>query len=305
MEDKCIIVKDENGIRIDKFISDQYKELSREYIKKIIKSGDIKVNEKVIKPNYIIKCNDKIDISIPQPEKLKVESEDIPIDVMYEDDDIIIVNKAKGMVVHPAPGNYNKTLVNALLYYSEGRLSQINGVIRPGIVHRIDKNTSGVLVVAKNNIAHMKLSELFKQHNIKRKYHAIVYGNLKEDKGIINLPIGRNSKDRKKMAVTNKNSKNAITKYKVLERFKQYTYIECTLETGRTHQIRVHMAYKNHPLLGDDVYGPKKVKYKIEGQVLHAKILGFIHPISNKYVEFESELPQYFKELLVKLRNIK
>ncbi|MDO5123448.1 MAG: RluA family pseudouridine synthase, partial [Eubacteriales bacterium] len=227
----------------------------------------------------------------------------IPLDIVYEDDDIIVVNKPKGMVVHPAAGNPDGTLVNALLYHCKGKLSGINGVLRPGIVHRIDKNTSGLLVVAKSDAAHASLSEQIKKHSISREYRAVVYGHLKEEIGEVNAPIGRHSTDRKKMCVTQKNSKNAITHYEVLEEFRDFSYIKCILETGRTHQIRVHMAYLGHPLAGDDVYGPKKVITELEGQCLHAMKLGFVHPTTQEYMEFSSELPDGFEKFLSKLRS--
>ncbi|HBY21497.1 MAG: RNA pseudouridine synthase [Clostridiales bacterium GWE2_32_10] len=301
-EYRLVVQEYGEGERIDKYISEQFEEYSREYIKKLIINGKVKVNDKDIKQNYKVKLNDEIFMNVPEPTELEILPEDIHLDIIYEDDDIIVINKAQGMVVHPAPGNYTGTLVNALLYHCKGNLSQINGVLRPGIVHRIDKETSGVMVVAKNNVAHTKLAEQFKEHTINRKYHAIVYNNFIEDKGIINLPIGRHPVDRIKMTVTDRNSRHAVTHYKVLERFGDFTYIECKLETGRTHQIRAHMAHKKHPLLGDEVYGPSKQPYNLRGQTLHAKLLGFIHPKTNEYMVFESELPEYFMKLLDKIR---
>lgn len=290
-------------IRIDAFLSEKFEDFSRTYIKKLITDGDITIDGKEVKSNYIIKENDEIILEIEPPSELEVEPENIPIDILYEDDDIVIVNKKKGMVVHPAPGNYSGTLVNALLYHCKGKLSGINGVLRPGIVHRIDKNTEGILVVAKSSIAHERLTDLFKVHDITRKYHAIVCGNFNEDEGTVDAPIGRSDRDRKKMAVNMKNSKRAVTHYKVLERYGKYTYIECMLETGRTHQIRVHMASIHHPLLGDDIYGSVQNEFNIEGQMLIAKVLGFVHPITNKYVEFEIELSNEFKNILEKIKN--
>ena len=290
-------------IRIDAFLSEKFEDFSRTYIKKLITDGDITIDGKEVKSNYIIKENDEIILEIEPPSELEVEPENIPIDILYEDDDIVIVNKKKGMVVHPAPGNYSGTLVNALLYHCKGKLSGINGVLRPGIVHRIDKNTEGILVVAKSSIAHERLTDLFKVHDITRKYHAIVCGNFNEDEGTVDAPIGRSDRDRKKMAVNMKNSKRAVTHYKVLERYGKYTYIECMLETGRTHQIRVHMASIHHPLLGDDIYGSVQNEFNIEGQMLIAKVLGFVHPITNKYVEFEIELSNEFKKILEKIKN--
>ena len=290
-------------IRIDAFLSEKFEDFSRTYIKKLITDGDITIDGKEVKSNYIIKENDEIILEIEPPSELEVEPENIPIDILYEDDDIVIVNKKKGLVVHPAPGNYSGTLVNALLYNCKGKLSGINGVLRPGIVHRLDKNTEGILVVAKSSIAHERLTDLFKVHDITRKYHAIVCGNFNEDEGTVDAPIGRSDRDRKKMAVNMKNSKRAVTHYKVLERYGKYTYIECMLETGRTHQIRVHMASIHHPLLGDDIYGSVQNEFNIEGQMLIAKVLGFVHPITNKYVEFEIELSNEFKKILEKIKN--
>lgn len=291
-----------SGVRLDKYLADNLEEYSRSYLNKLIKEELILVNGKKSKPKYNVQENDKVDITIPEPIELKVEAENIPIEIVYEDEDLAIVNKPKNMVVHPAPGNYSGTLVNALLYKLD-HLSSINGVKRPGIVHRIDKNTTGLLMIAKTNLAHNSLAEQLKQHTTHRVYHSIVYGNVKDDEGRINLPIGRHPKDRKKMTVTYENSRNAITNFKVIERFGDYTYIQNKLETGRTHQIRVHMAHLGHPLLGDDVYGPKKSKYTLVGQTLHAKEIGFVHPRTGKYMQFESELPEYFQKLLSNFRN--
>lgn len=291
-----------SGVRLDKYLADNLEEYSRSYLNRLIKEKLILVNGKKSKPKYNVQENDRVDITIPEPIELKVEAENIPIEIVYEDEDLAIVNKPKNMVVHPAPGNYSRTLVNALLYKLD-HLSSINGVKRPGIVHRIDKNTTGLLMIAKTNLAHNSLAEQLKQHTIHRVYHSIVYGNVKDDEGRIDLPIGRHPKDRKKMTVTYENSRNAITNFKVIERFGDYTYIQNKLETGRTHQIRVHMAHLGHPLLGDDVYGPKKSKYTLVGQTLHAKEIGFIHPRTGKYMQFESELPEYFQKLLSNFRN--
>lgn len=289
-----IIENDEEGRRLDILLSSNMEDFSRNYIQRLIGKGNVRVNGKVESvKKYKVKTNDKIEILIPEPEKLELLPEDIPLDITYEDKDIVVVYKPKGMVVHPAVGNYTGTLVNALLYHCKN-LSSINGVIRPGIVHRIDKDTSGLLVVAKNDKAHASLAEQFKEHSIKRVYHAIIYGNIKDDSGTIDLPIGRHQTNRLKMAVTDTNSKNAITHYEVIERFGNFTYISARLETGRTHQIRVHMAYLQHPLLGDIVYGPKKSKYNIEGQLLHAKVIGFMHPTTGIYMEFDSDLPKHF-----------
>lgn len=290
--------------RIDKYINTQISELSRSYIQQLIQNNMIKVNNKDCKANYKCKVGDLIYIYAEEPKELDVIAEDIPLDIVYEDDSIIIINKPKHMVVHPAAGHESGTLVNALLYHCNDSLSSINGVKRPGIVHRIDQNTTGILVICKNDHAHKILAEQLKEHSITRKYHAICYGTFKEPEGTIHAPIGRHPIDRKKMAINHKNGRDAITHYRVLEQFHNYSYIECTLETGRTHQIRVHMASIGHPLLGDDVYGPKNPKIKgLEGQTLHAKTLGFIHPDTNQYVEFDSELPDYFQKLLDKLRS--
>lgn len=293
------------GKRLDNFIVQNVDNLTRSYIKNLIDDELVTVNGKKRKAGYSLKENDIINIQIPEDKEANIKAEDIKLNIMYEDDDILIVDKEKGMVVHPANGNYSGTMVNSLMYSHKDKLSSINGTIRPGIVHRIDKDTSGILVVAKNDNAHKKLSEQFKVHSITRKYIALVKGIIKEDTMDIDYPIGRSSKDRKKMAVTYKNSKEAKTHIKVLKRFynSNVTLVEATLETGRTHQIRVHMAYVGHPLVGDEVYGKKDPRFKIEGQMLHAKILGFIHPTKNSYIEFESNLPEYYLEILKKLEN--
>lgn len=301
---KLELCVDEGEIRLDKYLSENLEEYSRSYLNKLIKEKLVLVNNKGVKPKYNVKEEDIISISIPDPIEMIIEAENIPIEVVYEDEDLAIVNKPKNMVVHPAPGNYTGTLVNALLY-KLNHLSSINGVKRPGIVHRIDKNTTGLLMIAKTNIAHNSLAAQLKEHTTHRVYHCIVYGNIKEDEGIIDLPIGRHSKDRLKMAVTTSNSRNAITHFKVIERFGEYTYVQNQLETGRTHQIRVHMAHMGNPLLGDDVYGPKKSKFSLEGQTLHAKEIGFVHPRTDEYMQFDSDLPDYFLKLLENFRNKK
>lgn len=301
--ERTLITVDEKdeGIRIDKYLTQVFEDKSRSFIQGLIEKENIKVNGKIPKSNYKLRKSDEIEIIIPEPEILKVEPENIPIDIVYEDEDVIVVNKPQGMVVHPAPGNYNGTLVNALLYHCKD-LSSINGVIRPGIVHRIDKDTSGILVIAKNDEAHNKLSEQLKDHSMKREYYALIEGRLKNDSGTIDKPLGRNKKDRLKIGIV-EDGKRAVTHYEVLERYNGYTLIKCVLDTGRTHQIRVHMSSIGFPLVGDPLYGFKRQKFKVEGQVLHAKTLGFIHPRSGKYMEFTSELPQYFEDLLNKLRN--
>ncbi|GMQ65019.1 RluA family pseudouridine synthase [Vallitalea maricola] len=299
-----LIEAEDVGIRIDKFISDRLPDYSRSFIQKLIKENDLTVNNSGIKSNYKLKAGDEINIVIPAPKELDIVAEDIPLDIVYEDKDVILVNKPQGMVVHPAPGHYTGTLVNAIMYHCKDDLSGINGVMRPGIVHRIDKDTSGVLIICKNDKAHESIAKQLKDHTITRKYNAIVYNNLKEDEGVINAPIGRHPVNRKQMAVNPINGKEAITHYKVLERINQYTYVELQLETGRTHQIRVHMTSINHPLLGDPVYGPKSDRFKLKGQALHARVLGFVHPTTNEYMEFEAPLPNYFTGLLKKLRNM-
>ncbi|MCQ4726334.1 RluA family pseudouridine synthase [Anaerotignum faecicola] len=288
--------------RIDCFVSETEDSLSRSQAQKLIESGNILVNGKNVKSNYKIRKNDIVYIEIPDPEPLEIEAEDIKLDILYEDDDVIVINKPQGMVVHPAPGHYSGTLVNALMYHCRDGLSGINGCMRPGIVHRIDMNTSGALMAAKSDAAHRGLAIQLAEHSITRKYNAVVFNNIKTDEGTIDKPIGRNPKDRKKMAVLQAGGRRAVTHYTVIERFGKYTFIEAKLETGRTHQIRVHMASIGHPLLGDEVYGSAKQPFKLNGQVLHARILGFVHPVSGEYMEFEAPLPEYFQKLLEKLR---
>lgn len=292
-----------SGERIDRFLSKDLENLSRSYLQKLLKDGDIIVNGKVVKANYKVSQGDEIQVSIPEPETPDILPENIPLDILYEDDDILVVNKPKGMVVHPAPGHYSHTLVNAVMYHCGERLSGINGVLRPGIVHRIDMDTTGSLLICKNDHAHQILAEELKEHSITRRYHAIVHGNIKEDTGTVNAPIGRHPVDRKKMSTKAPNGRHAVTHYKVLERFGDYTYIECELETGRTHQIRVHMSSIGHPILGDTVYGSAKCPYKLQGQTLHAKILGITHPTTGEYMEFDAPLPEYFSDLLQRLRR--
>jgi len=294
---------EDSGTRLDVYLTSKLSELSRSYVSKLIEAGNITACGKNVKPGYKLKPGDKIFVKIPEPKPLEVVPEKIDLDIIYEDNDIVVINKPKGMVVHPAAGNYSGTLVNALLDHCEGSLSDINGVIRPGIVHRIDKDTSGVLVVAKNNDSHGKLSALLKTHDIQRIYLAVASGVINEDGGRIEAPIGRHPVDRKKMSVNLKNGRHAITHFKVIERFKSATLVEARLETGRTHQIRVHMAYIGHPLVGDTVYGKAKNKYPIEGQALHAMVLGFVHPGTGEYMEFKAEPPADFNKLLDQLRN--
>lgn len=292
------------GKRLDKFLSENIPDMTRSGLVSLIEKGNVTVNGKCVAKNYKIRNYDNIFIEIPDPVEYEAKAENIPLDIIYEDSDLLVVNKAKGMVVHPAPGNYSGTLVNALLYHCGDSLSGINGVLRPGIIHRIDKNTSGLLIVAKNDYSHRVLAEQIKEHSFTREYEAIIYGSLKNDKGTVDAPIGRHPVDRKKMTITDKNSKNAVTHYQVLERYKGYTHIKCILETGRTHQIRVHMAYLGHPVSGDEVYGVSSEKVNFEGQCLHARKIGFIHPTTKKYMEFTSELPDYFSTYLEKLKKI-
>ncbi|MBA4698755.1 MAG: RluA family pseudouridine synthase [Ruminococcus sp.] len=293
---------DVQGLRIDKFLSNAAPDISRSYIQKLIDGGSVTVNGNNVKSNYKANSGDQIIVCLPEPEPLDILPEDIPLDILYEDSDILVVNKPKGMVVHPSPGHYSGTLVNAVMFHCRENLSGINGVLRPGIVHRIDKDTTGSLLICKNDASHRELAEQLKNHDITRKYHAIVYGNLKQDTGTIDAPIGRHPADRKKMSVHAPHGRSAVTHYKVLEHFRGFTYVECELETGRTHQIRVHMASTRHPILGDSVYGPAKCPFKLEGQTLHAKVLGIRHPSTNEYMEFDAPLPEYFLELLNKLR---
>ena len=288
--------------RLDKFISILFPEQSRSFFQKIIKEGHVTVNDIVQKSNYRLKADDIVSVEIPDAVETKVLPEDIPLDILYEDQDLLIVNKPKGMVVHPSAGHYSGTLVNAILYHCKDSLSGINGEIRPGIVHRIDKDTTGSLIVCKNDESHIQIAEQIKQHTVNRKYRGIVYGVVKDDNGIINAPIGRHPTDRKKMAINYKNGKEAITHYTVLERFRNYTYMEFRLETGRTHQIRVHMASLGHPLLGDTVYSSGKSPYHLQGQTLHAMTIGFVHPRTHTYMEFSAPLPEYFEKILSDLR---
>ena len=291
---------DENWMdeRIDKFLSAQLPEQSRSYLQKIIKEGSVLVNGSSVKASYRMDDQHEVTIDLPELKEPEIEAENIPLDILYEDDDLLMVNKPKGMVVHPSAGHTTGTLVNAVMYHCKEDLSGINGVMRPGIVHRIDKDTTGVLVICKNDKAHNFVAEQLKEHSITRKYRAIVNGVIKEDEGTVNAPIGRHPTERKKMAINEKNGKRAVTHYRVLERFANHTYIECQLETGRTHQIRVHMASLHHPLLGDTVYGSQKNPYHLEGQTLHAMVLGLIHPSTGSYLEVTAPLPEYFQKLL-------
>ena len=296
------VTDEQTGERIDKFICANSEINSRSAVQKLIESEQVTVDGRTVNKNYKVRAGERISVVIPEPKELEVVAENIPLDIRYEDDDLLVVNKAKGMVVHPAAGNYNGTLVNALLYHCQDSLSGINGIIRPGIVHRIDKDTSGLLIVAKNDFAHINLAEQIKAHSFTREYQSVVYGKMKCQNGIVDVPIGRHPVDRKKMTVTTKNSKNAVTHYEVVEEYKDFTHLKLKLETGRTHQIRVHMSYIGHPVAGDPVYGPKNVISYLGGQCLHAGKIGFRHPRGGRYIEIESELPDYFTDFLRRIK---
>ena len=303
-EIKLLKVSEGEEGRLDKYLSDKLEDMTRSYLKKLISDDKaVLVNGNPAKPNYKLKPGDIIELAVPEPIELEIKAENIPLDIVYEDNDMLVVNKPQGMVVHPAAGNYTGTLVNALLYHCGDSLSGINGEKRPGIVHRIDKDTSGLLLVAKNDNAHQKLSSQIKEHSLTRAYKALVHGNIKQDSGRIDAPIGRHPSDRKKMTITDKNSREAVTNFRVLERYGHYTFVECILETGRTHQIRVHMSKNGHPIVGDKTYGVKKEEFNLAGQLLHAYKVGFIHPVSGEYMEFVSELPDYYMNVLDRLRN--
>lgn len=302
MDKFCFTITEElEGERIDKCLSMLIDSLSRSFIQKLIKEEGVFVNGKAVKANYKVKAEEEVVFELPDSVEPDIEPENIPLSILFEDEDVIVVNKPKGMVVHPAAGHYSGTLVNALLYHCKDSLSGINGVLRPGIVHRIDKDTTGSLLVCKNDASHECIARQLANHSIHRVYHAIVIGELKEDEGTIDKPIGRHPTERKKMAVNELHGKRAVTHYRVLKRFRGYTYIECRLETGRTHQIRVHMASIGHPLLGDEVYSRAKNNFHLQGQTLHAKILGFVHPVTGEYIETDAPLPEYFEQLLHKL----
>lgn len=300
----CQVEPEAAGERIDRYLMGQLDGISsRSAIQKLCEDGCVRLAEQCLSKNYKVRSGDSITVAIPDPVELDVTPENIPLDIIYEDPYLLVVNKPKGMVVHPAPGNYSGTLVNALLYHCRDELSGINGVIRPGIVHRIDKDTSGLLIVAKTDAAHLGLAEQIKVHSFKRQYQAIAYGGFPQSSGTINAPIGRHKTDRKKMCVTPEHSREAITHYHVLESLGQFTHLQLQLETGRTHQIRVHLSYIGHPVAGDPVYGPKNVITELNGQCLHAKVIGFVHPITGEYLEFDSPLPDYFEKFLEKCRN--
>ena len=297
------IETDDVNKRVDVFLNEEMEDVSRSALQQNIEKGNITVNGEKISKNYKLRLGDIVEAELPPPENIDIVPEDIPLDIMYEDDDLIVINKPQNMVVHPAPGHYTGTLVNALMFHCGDNLSGINGVLRPGIVHRIDKDTSGVLVIAKSDLAHKGLSEQLAEHSMKRVYNAIVYNSFSEESGTVDRNIDRSKNDRKKMAVVMQGGRNAVTHYKVIEKLGKYTWVELQLETGRTHQIRVHMSYIGHPLLGDPVYGPKKCPFNLNGQVLHAKVLGFIHPRTGEYMEFNSELPDYFSSLIERLKK--
>lgn len=295
------VTSEQDGERLDKLLSIIYPDFSRSFFQKLIKENSIKVNEKIQKANYKVQTDDMISVQIPDAVETSIEPENIPLDILYEDDDVLVVNKPKGMVVHPSAGHYSGTLVNAIMYHCKDSLSGINGEIRPGIVHRIDMDTTGSLIVCKNDESHVAIAEQIKEHSCNRIYVGIVCGNVKEDEGTIDAPIGRHPVDRKKMAINEKNGKPAVTHYKVLKRFGKYTYMQFKLETGRTHQIRVHMSSIGHPLLGDELYSKNCPFKHLQGQTLHARTIGFIHPRTKEYMEFSAPLPKYFEDLLQKL----
>lgn len=288
--------------RIDKYLTGYLKKHSRSFLQKLIKDGQVFVNGKAVKSNYRLREEDRIELTVPEPLQTDILPEDLNLDIVYEDDSVLVVNKPKGMVVHPSAGHAAGTLVNGLMFHCQERLSGINGVLRPGIVHRIDRDTTGLLIVCKNDQAHHCIAAQLKEHTITRRYHALVKGRFQEEEGVVDAPIGRNPSNRLKMAVNEQNGKRAVTHYRVLEQFASCAYVECRLETGRTHQIRVHMSSIGHPLIGDTVYGGPAVK-NVQGQMLHAKVIGFIHPVTGEYMEFDSELPLYFQEMLEKLQH--
>ena len=299
MREEFLVSWEEEGERIDKYLSALCPDLSRSYVQKLLKSGNVLVDGRQIKASYSIQEGERIFLDVPEAVEPEIEAEPMDLDILYEDKDVILVNKPKGMVVHPAPGHYSHTLVNGLMAHCKGQLSGINGILRPGIVHRIDMDTTGVLIACKNDMAHNSIAAQLKEHSIVRRYQAIVHGRIEEAEGRIEGAIGRDPVNRKRMCINEKNGKPAVTHYQVLERFRQFTYVECRLETGRTHQIRVHMASVRHPLLGDRVYGPAKCPFpRLQGQTLHAGVLGFVHPRSGAYMEFSAPLPSYFQELL-------
>lgn len=295
------VCPEDAGTRMDMFLKNSCPDLSRSYLQKLLKSGQVDVNGRQVKANYKVGEGDTVKVAVPEAVEPEIVPEPMDLDIVYEDRDVIVVNKPKGMVVHPAPGHYSGTLVNGLMSHCGDGLSGINGVLRPGIVHRIDMDTTGLLIACKNDMSHTAIAEQLKEHTIVRRYRALVHGVMEEDEGCVDAPVGRHPTDRKRMCVNEKNGRRAVTHYRVLKRFRGFTYIECRLETGRTHQIRVHMADRHHPLVGDFVYGPAKCPFKLQGQTLHAGVLGFVHPRTGEYMEFEAPLPEYFEKLLEKL----
>ena len=303
MRQYFLVPEEQEDVRIDRYLAETCENLSRSYIQKLLKDGEVLVDGKAVKASYKVCSGDQVIVDIPEAVEPEILAEDMDLDILYEDPDVILVNKPKGMVVHPAAGHYSGTLVNGLMAHCKDQLSGINGVMRPGIVHRIDRDTTGVLIVCKNDFAHNAVAAQLKEHSITRRYLALVHGVIKEDEGTVNAPIGRHPTERKKMSINEKNGRHAVTHYRVLRRFSHYTYIECRLETGRTHQIRVHMASIGHPLLGDEVYGPRKCPFSLQGQTLHAAVLGFVHPRTGEYLEFQAPLPEYFEKLLKNLET--
>ena len=304
MTRQYVVEEDGSGVRIDRYLAQADQSLSRSYLQKLLKNGEVLADGLPVKPNYKLAAGVTIEFELPEAAEPEITAREMPLDIIYEHEDVLLVNKPKGMVVHPAAGHTDDTLVNGLMAHCAGQLSGINGVMRPGIVHRIDRDTTGLLIVCKNDLAHNSIAGQLKEHTITRRYQTIVCGVMRDDEGLIDAPIGRHPTERKKMAVNVKNGRRAVTHYRVLERFRDYTYLECRLETGRTHQIRVHMSSIHHPVLGDSVYGPAKCPFSLEGQTLHAGVLGFIHPRTGEYMEFQAPLPDYFVNLLEKLRKM-
>lgn len=303
MRQHFLVAEEQEGVRIDRYLAETCENLSRSYIQKLLKDGEVLVDGKAVKASYKVCFGDQVMVDIPEAVEPEILAENMDLDILYEDPDVILVNKPKGMVVHPAAGHYSGTLVNGLMAHCKDQLSGINGVMRPGIVHRIDRDTTGILIACKNDFAHNAVAAQLKEHSITRKYLAVVHGVIKEDQGTVDAPIGRHPVERKKMSINEKNGRHAVTHYRVLRRFSRYTYIECRLETGRTHQIRVHMASIGHPLVGDEVYGPHKCPFSLQGQTLHAAVFGFVHPRTGEYLEFQAPLPEYFEKLLEKLET--
>lgn len=299
MMERFLVSDEDCGVRIDRYLAQVCEGMSRSYLQKLLKTGQVLVNQCAVKASYVVQEGDAVELNVPEAVEPEILAEPMELDILYEDEDIILINKPKGMVVHPAAGHYSHTLVNGLMYHCRGNLSGINGVMRPGIVHRIDMDTTGVIIACKNDMAHNCLAKQLKDHSITRRYQAIVHGVIKEDEGTVNAPIGRHPVERKKMSINYDNGREAVTHYRVLKRFRQFTHVECRLETGRTHQIRVHMASIHHPLLGDAVYGPAKCPVAgLTGQTLHAGVLGIVHPRTGEYMEFTAPLPEYFEKLL-------